>query len=41
MLIGLVQIDTRGTDAEGARQQMVSLLDLDALSLTRHLDLAA
>ncbi|WP_145206512.1 chemotaxis protein CheW [Sphingobium sp. B2] len=41
MLIGLVQIDVRGTDSEAGRQVMVSLLDLDALSLTRHLDIAA
>jgi purine-binding chemotaxis protein CheW len=41
MLIGLVQIDARGNDSEAGRQVMVSLLDLDALSLTRHLDTAA
>lgn len=41
MLIGLVQIDARGNDNDAGRQVMVSLLDLDALSLTRHLDIAA
>ena len=41
MLIGLVQIDARGNDSEAGRQVMVSLLDLDALSLTRHLDTVA
>lgn len=41
MLIGLVQIDARGNDSEAGQQVMVSLLDLDALSLTRHLDTVA
>ena len=41
MLVGLVQIDARGVEGGEKKQTMVSLLDLNALSLTRHLDLAA
>lgn len=39
---GLVRIAARGTDgSKSEHMQMVLLLDLDALSLTKHLDMAA
>ncbi|MES1973614.1 MAG: chemotaxis protein CheW [Pseudomonadota bacterium] len=43
LILGLVRVASRTKDASGAEDkgQMVLLLDLDALSLTRHLDLAA
>ena len=43
VIAGLVQITTRGPDASAGedRAVMVSLLDLNALSLTRPMDLAA
>lgn len=42
MIQGLIRIAARGTDGTRSEDmQMVLLLDLDALSLTRHLDIAA
>jgi len=41
VISGLVQITARARDGSEPSAQMVLLLDLDALSITRHLDLAA
>ena len=41
VISGLVQINARSRDGSEPSAQMVLLLDLDALSITRHLDLAA
>jgi len=41
VISGLVQITARARDGSDPSPQMVLLLDLDALSITRHLDLAA
>ncbi|MBA16090.1 MAG: chemotaxis protein CheW [Sphingomonas sp.] len=42
VIAGLVSITARGADGTKSQEgQMVLLLDLDALSLTKHLDLAA
>ncbi len=41
VISGLVQISARARDGSERAAQMVLLLDLDALSITRHLDLAA
>ena len=41
VISGLVQINARARDGSEPSAQMVLLLDLDALSIMRHLDLAA
>ncbi|MGN6374339.1 MAG: chemotaxis protein CheW [Sphingomonas sp.] len=41
LLSGLVQVTTRATDSGEVAPTMVLLLDLDALSITRALDIAA
>lgn len=41
LIRGLVRVDSRAKDASDGENMMVLLLDLDALSLVRHLDLAA
>lgn len=41
VISGLVQITARARDGSEPKPQMVLLLDLDALAITRHMDLAA